>query len=128
MRTMACAGPGAMVGIPANVATRIDPIAAEIQVISPDFGHLEPIVNAARRELAAAGVTEAPKVVLADSGYWHTEQMDRLAADGIAVLIPPNPGCARPCGRAAGTAAATPSCATSFRPNTAAPSTSSDNI
>jgi hypothetical protein len=67
-------------------------IAAEIQVISPDFGHLEPLVTAARRELESAGVTEAPKVVLADSGYWHTEQMDRLAADGIAVLIPPESG------------------------------------
>ena len=67
-------------------------IAAEIQVISPDFGHLEPIVTAARRELAGAGVTDTPKVVVADSGYWHTEQMDRLAADGIAVLIPPESG------------------------------------
>ena len=67
-------------------------IAAEIQVISPDFGHLEPMVTAARRELAGAGVTDTPKVVVADSGYWHTEQMDRLAADGIAVLIPPESG------------------------------------
>src|SRR3954471_21762895 len=50
-------------------------IAAEIQVISPDFGHLEPLVTAARRELKGAGVTDSPKVVLADSGYWHTEQM-----------------------------------------------------
>src|SRR4029079_17809000 len=40
----------------------------------------------------AAGVTELPKVVLADSGYWHTEQMQRLAADGIPVLIPPDSG------------------------------------
>ena len=31
-------------------------------------------------------------MVVADSGYWHTEQMDRLAADGIAVLIPPESG------------------------------------
>jgi hypothetical protein len=29
-------------------------------------------------------------VVIADSGYWHNEQMDALAADGIAVLIPPD--------------------------------------
>jgi transposase len=67
-------------------------IAAEIAVVSPDFGNLEPMVIAARRELQAAGVTDAPKVVVADSGYWHTEQMDRLAADGIAVLIPPDSG------------------------------------
>ena len=29
---------------------------------------------------------------VADSGYWHTEQMHQLAADGIAVLIPPESG------------------------------------
>jgi Transposase DDE domain len=67
-------------------------IAAEIQVISPDFGHLEPIVSAARRELDAIGITELPKAVVADSGYWHSEQMQRLAADGIPVLIPPDSG------------------------------------
>ena len=31
-------------------------------------------------------------MVVADSGYWHTEQMQRLAADGIPVLIPPDSG------------------------------------
>jgi hypothetical protein len=67
-------------------------IAAEIEVVSPDFGHLERTVAAARRELEAVGIDDAPKVVLADSGYWHTEQIDRLAADGIAVLIPPESG------------------------------------
>jgi hypothetical protein len=50
------------------------------------------MVAAARRELAAAGITDAPKVVVADSGYWHREQMHQLAADGIAVLIPPDSG------------------------------------
>jgi hypothetical protein len=67
-------------------------IAAEIQVVSPDFGHLEPIVAAARRELAGIGIARRPEVVVADSGYWHTEQMQQLAADGIAVLIPPDSG------------------------------------
>jgi transposase len=67
-------------------------IAAEIEVVSPDFGHLERTVAAARRELQALGIDDTPKVVLADSGYWHTEQIDRLAADGIAVLIPPESG------------------------------------
>jgi transposase len=67
-------------------------IAAEIQVVSPDFGHLEPTVRAALRELKAVGVSELPSVVVADSGYWHTQQMQRLAADGIPVLIPPDSG------------------------------------
>ncbi len=30
-------------------------IAAEVMVASPDFGHLEPMVNAAKTELHAAG-------------------------------------------------------------------------
>src|SRR3954449_8142427 len=67
-------------------------IAAEIQVVSPDFGHLEPIVTAARRDLAGVGIQRLPKAVVADSGYWHTEQMHQLAADGIPILIPPESG------------------------------------
>src|SRR3954452_22093042 len=63
-------------------------IAAEIEVVSPDFGHLERTLTAARRELQAVGVIELPKAVVADSGYWHTEQMQRLTAEGIPVLIP----------------------------------------
>ena len=64
-------------------------IAAEVNVDSPDFGHLEPMVDAAREELSKAGVSEEPGMALADAGYWHQRQMDNLAADGIPVLIPP---------------------------------------
>src|SRR3954452_14910552 len=42
-------------------------VAAEINADSPDFGHLEPMVDAARTELAAAGITEKPGVVVADA-------------------------------------------------------------
>jgi transposase len=65
-------------------------VAAEITVDSPDFGHLQPILDAARSELQAAGVTDTPQVVLADAGYWHQDQMQRIVADGIQVLIPPD--------------------------------------
>jgi hypothetical protein len=65
-------------------------IAAEVTVDSPDFGHLEPMINAARTELRRAGVTGPPEVVLADAGYWHHVQMERLVADGLTVLIPPD--------------------------------------
>jgi transposase len=65
-------------------------VAAEITVDSPDFGHLEPILTTARRELDAAGVGDSPDVVLADAGYWHQDQMERIVADGIQVLIPPD--------------------------------------
>jgi hypothetical protein len=67
-------------------------VAAEINTDSPDFGHLEPMVTAAERELAGAGVAEAPAVVVADAGDWHHDQMDRLGGRGIQVLIPPDAG------------------------------------
>ena len=40
--------------------------------------------------LLRTGVTDTPEVVLADAGYSHTEQMQRMAARGIPVLIPPD--------------------------------------
>jgi transposase len=65
-------------------------IAAELTNSSADFGQIEPMVNAVRRELRAAGVAALPKVVVADAGYWHRVQMQALAGDGIGVLIPPD--------------------------------------
>jgi transposase len=65
-------------------------IAAELTNSSADFGQLEPMVNAARRELRAAGVAEVPEFVLADAGYWHRVQIQALAGDGLQVLIPPD--------------------------------------
>jgi transposase len=65
-------------------------IAAEVTVDSPDFGHLEPMITATESELTAAGIKAAPGVVLADAGYWHTEQMEHLTGRGTVVLIPPD--------------------------------------
>jgi hypothetical protein len=48
------------------------------------------MVAAAQSELANAGIAEQPDVVVADAGYWHSQQMDELAAQGIAVLVPPD--------------------------------------
>jgi transposase len=67
-------------------------VAAEVNTDSPDFGHLEPMVRAAERELTAAGVSEKPRVVVADAGYWHHDQMDDLAGRGIIILVPPDAG------------------------------------
>jgi transposase len=67
-------------------------IAAEIATASGDYGRLEPIARAALRELERAGVAERPATILADAGYWHTEQIQRLIASGIEVLIPPDSG------------------------------------
>jgi len=65
-------------------------IAAEISADSPDFGHLEPMVSAAQSELERVGVTDTPGVVVADAGYWHTEQMESIVSRGTQVLIPPD--------------------------------------
>ena len=67
-------------------------IAAEVTIASGDFGQLEPMVTATETELTAAGVTDAPEVVLADAGYWHSEQIERLTGRGTVVLIPPDAG------------------------------------
>ena len=67
-------------------------IAAEVTVDSPDFGHLQPMLDAARSELETAGVTETPGVLLADAGYWNKEQMENVINHGIQVLIPPDAG------------------------------------
>jgi hypothetical protein len=67
-------------------------LAAEITASSPDFGHLAPMIDALNRELEGIGVTETPGVVLADTGYWHEQQMDKVVSGGIAVLIPPDAG------------------------------------
>ena len=73
-------------------------LAAEIETVGADFGHLEPMLDAAHRELRAAGVNDTPEV----------------------------PAAAEPPG-ATGTAAATAKCVKSWPPNAAASSTASAN-
>jgi transposase len=67
-------------------------IAAEVTVDSPDFGHLEPMVDATASELEKVGVSEPPETVVADPGYWHKAQMENVVSRGIPVLIPPDSG------------------------------------
>ena len=50
------------------------------------------MIEAAERELQAVGVAQAPGIVVADSGYWHQQQMERIISRGIEVLIPPDAG------------------------------------
>ena len=66
-------------------------VAAEVTTDAPDFGHLEPMVCATRRELGAVDVDE-PAIVVADAGYWHQRQIETVVSDGIQVLIPPDSG------------------------------------
>jgi len=65
-------------------------LAAEVTIDSPDFGHLEPMIAAAERELETIGVDDQPQVALADAGYWHQLQMQNIAARGTQVLVPPD--------------------------------------
>ncbi len=67
-------------------------LAAEVTLTSPDFGQLEPMVKATRRELQQIGVSEAPRIAVADSGYWHENQIDNVVSNGTQVLIPPDAG------------------------------------
>ncbi len=64
-------------------------VAAEVTGDSPDFGHLEPMVEATERDLAAIGAG-SPGVVVADAGYWHKRQTEAVVCRGIQVLIPPD--------------------------------------
>src|SRR3954454_16505797 len=56
-------------------------LAADVMNVGADFGHLEPMLDATRRELDAVGVTGTPEVVLADAGYWHQQQMERAISE-----------------------------------------------
>ena len=42
-------------------------LAAEVTIDSPDFGRLEPMVDALETELEKAGVAGKPEIVLADA-------------------------------------------------------------
>ena len=77
-------------------------VAAEVTVDSPDFGHLEPMVDAAERELEPAGRRrDAARWCVADAGYWHQAADGERSSDrGIQVLIPPD--ARQPQGPAAG--------------------------
>ncbi len=83
---------GFIQGYNAQAAATADQIvvAAEIIGNGVDWGLLEPVVDAARKELADAGIPEKIDVVLADAAYWANEQIENLAADGIQVLVPPD--------------------------------------
>lgn len=67
-------------------------VAAEITIESPDFGHLEPMVDATLRELETVGIDQLPGTVLADPGYWHKQQMENVVSRGMPVVIPPDSG------------------------------------
>ena len=65
-------------------------IAAELTNRSADGGMLAPMVSAGVDQLAEAGIDQAVKVVLADAGYWASDDIEQLADAGMTVLVPPD--------------------------------------
>jgi transposase len=62
-------------------------VAAEVTTKGGDFEELDPMISAAERELAGAGVGESPGVVLADAGYWSNDHIDSLRGRGIVPIV-----------------------------------------
>jgi transposase len=83
---------GWLQGYNAQAAVTADQIvvAAEISIESLDTANLQPMVETARRELEAAGVSDKPGVVLADAGYWKNDAIEAIVADGIQTLVAPD--------------------------------------
>jgi transposase len=98
-------------------------LAAEISTESLDTANLQPMVETALGELAAAGVMERPGAVLADAGYWKNEAIEALCGQGIPTLVAPDaPIAAKSHGRA-GAAGSMTSRAAFSRPSGAPSST-----
>jgi hypothetical protein len=55
---------------------------ARFRVRHEGFGHLEPMIKATNDELEQIGVSDTPGVAVADSGYWHEEQIDQVVNPG----------------------------------------------
>jgi hypothetical protein len=67
-------------------------LAAEITNDPGDFSHLAPRIKRMSRELVQAGVSDRPKLVVADAGYWNEEHINQVICDEhLQVLIPPVP-------------------------------------
>jgi hypothetical protein len=67
-------------------------LAAEIETVGADFGHLEPMLDATQKR---ARRRRRPGVARGAAGrrrLWHGEQMQRIVDRGIQVLIPPDTG------------------------------------
>jgi transposase len=65
-------------------------VAADVITSGNERNRLEPMVDQACHELAAAGVDETPEVVLADAGFFNLGQIDRLRRRGLRALVSPD--------------------------------------
>jgi transposase len=65
-------------------------VAAEVTTEGVDFEQLEPMIAATEREFEDAGVSDRPKVVLADAGYWSNAHIDALRERGMTPIVAPD--------------------------------------
>jgi transposase len=65
-------------------------IAAEVLTEANDSRALAPMLELAATELGRAGSDERPGIVLADAGYWSTDQIDRVREGPTVPLVPPD--------------------------------------
>jgi hypothetical protein len=56
---------------------------------APDGGQLQPMIELATENLQRVRADRPIEQALADTGYWNTGQVDRLADRGLRVLVPP---------------------------------------
>jgi transposase len=66
-------------------------LAARASNQATEHGQLDPMLNAARENLTAAGIEDEITQVLADSGYWHSAQVRGLHDEGLDMLVCPRP-------------------------------------
>jgi hypothetical protein len=55
-------------------------IAAEVTTDAPDFSQPGPMLETARHELEAAGMSEKSTVAVADAQYWNEQHMNHVTA------------------------------------------------
>jgi transposase len=99
-------------------------IAAEVNVDPPDFGHLEPMLNAVRRELANVGIDQPPRLSSPTPGTGTRPRCSASPKPGSSCSCLPTAANGKAPGRA-GKTASTSKCATSSQPTTANSSTNS---
>ena len=65
-------------------------VAADVIVSGNERRRLTPMVDQAIQALERAGIDEQPETVLADAGFFNTDQIDQLAARAIQPLVSPD--------------------------------------
>jgi transposase len=64
-------------------------LATRVIGVSPDHGQLEPMFEKAKSTIIRLGIQDRVEAVLADSGYWNSEQIRTIQQAGVRVLVPP---------------------------------------